>query len=696
MHRYPLMLLLLKAAAFSLTVFFLGMLYWSFTLQEDHLINIRSDLAKIKYDLLENRESLQDIARKIDQAPPMISKEEPLKNGDESLPSSHLNLLTPDPFMQTTLAEILPKGFSPQGTFQQATYGKPDNLNPFSAWREINNWISLCSIATARSHTGFYEKYAPYMALSIEEKPIEGKDYPEFHIHLRKGVYFEPLEARFFPGLALAPHFLKRHPVTADDFKFYFDTLMNPSNQEPGAVAIRTYLGDIEQFRVIDPEHFVVRWKAHTVTLANGTTTERIKYIARMWTGALRPLARFVYQYFADGTKIVENDSDPDTYRKNTVFAQNFSRHFAKNVIPSCGPWIFDGMTDREIRFRRNPSFFMPKAALADAQIISFRNSPDSIWQDFKAGLLDNYVLPPDQEVEFSDFLKSQNYLDQKAKGQEIKLLKYLNRSFSWIGWNQENPLFTSKKVRRALTQSIDRKRIINEYLSGNAVEIHGPFFVLSNATNPAIKPWPYDPIRAKKILAEEGWSDIDGDGILEKTIDGKIVKFSFSLSYFVKNPTTKATAEFVADSLKKVGIDCRPKGLDLPDLSSSLDDKSFEALTLAWALGTPPEDPRQLWHSSQAALRGSSNVVSFVNREADAIIDALDYEYDPEKRLKLYHQFDAIMHEEQPYTFLYTPLVKFIYRSRLQNVFLPIDRQDLIPGANVTEPDSSLFWIKE
>jgi peptide/nickel transport system substrate-binding protein len=72
-----------------------------------------------------------------------------------------------------------------------------------------------------------------------------------------------------------------------------------------------------------------------------------------------------------------------------------------------------------------------------------------------------------------------------------------------------------------------------------------------------------------------------------------------------------------------------------------------------------------------------------------------LTYEYDPEKRKKLYHQFNAIIHQEAPYTFLYVPRLTLLYREYLQNVFLPIDRQDILPGANVAEPEPTIFWIK-
>ncbi|MCB1149423.1 MAG: permease, partial [Chlamydiia bacterium] len=145
---------------------------------------------------------------------------------------------------------------------------------------------------------------------------------------------------------------------------------------------------------------------------------------------------------------------------------------------------------------------------------------------------------------------------------------------------------------------------------------------------------------------------------------------------------------------LKEIGIDVRLNGLDLSDLSRETDDKSFDALFMAWALGTPPDDPRQLWYSTGADQKGSSNLVSFRNSEVDRIIDALDFEYDPEKRLELYHRFHQIIHEEQPYTFIHIPKATLVYRTYVNGVFIPADRQDLIPGADVSEPQTDGFWL--
>jgi peptide/nickel transport system substrate-binding protein len=200
--------------------------------------------------------------------------------------------------------------------------------------------------------------------------------------------------------------------------------------------------------------------------------------------------------------------------------------------------------------------------------------------------------------------------------------------------------------------------------------------------------------LQAKHLLEEEGWYDRSGNGVIEKEINGEIVPFVFKLTYYVKNPTTKSICEYISTALKDVGIKCLLNGVDIADLSASMDDKSFDAYYLGWVLGAPPEDIRQIWYSKGAKEKGSSNSIGFSNPEVDKLVEALEFEDNVEKRNQLYHRFDAIIHEEAPYTFLFTPKIAMLYRENVHNVFLPIDRQDLVPGADVAEPDSSIFWL--
>lgn len=692
MKKEPLGLYILRFVVNIGLFIFLVMLYWSYTLIEHDLRAIRNEINQLKSELL----SLKDRPQTESSQNPAPSQAQNTLSSRVHIDPSLPNLLQEDPFYATTLPKLLGPDFKRSGTFHGAVLGKPDNLHPFSNWAQVSAWLGQCTVSVARQKFGIYETLSPDMALKMEERKNKNTGKTEFWIHLRDGVYWQPLRNDWFSeDLHLAPHFFKKHQVTAADFKFYLDAILNPYVQETGAIALRNYFEDIENVEVIDNLTFIVRWKGIEVKDSNGDVQHKLKYVTKLLTGGLRPLASFVYQYFPDGKKIVSDDASADTYRTNSVWAQNFAHHWAKNIIVGCGPWIFDGMSDRQIKFRRNPDHYFPYDVLANASEVQLKDSLDAMWQEFKSNRLDTYQIRPDQFLELQEFLKSPAYLAQKASGAAIHQLEYLARSYAYIGWNEAKPYFKSKTVRQALTMAIDRRRIIEQNLNGLGIEITGPFFYNSNSYDSAIAPWPFDPQKARRLLEAEGWYDQDGDGILDKFIDGKWVPFRFRLTYYVKNPTGKAICEYIATALKEIGIDCLLQGVDIADLTAVFEEKSFDAINLAWQLGTPPENPKQLWYSTGAKEKGSSNSIGFANAEIDKIIDALDYESDPEKRTALYHRFDAIIHEEAPYTFLYTPKAVLLYRDYVQNMFIPSERQDLIPGANVSEPDSSILWLR-
>ncbi len=682
---------------FGLGLFaFMVMLYWSSVLVEQNLKFMQGDLLQIKNDLLAMRSDVDKVRTDI-----LKSLLERASTADhlpfpQKPPITSVNLLTPDPFYTTTLPNLLGSHFKPHGIRKEASIGKPQNLHPFSNWSQVASWNSLCTLALVGQEVGHYETFTPEMALSMELRHTTD-GLPEYWLLLRHDVFWQPLNPNHFSAdVELAPFFLRKHQVTAHDFKFYYDAIMNPHVEEESAVALRNYFNDIEEMRVIDDFTLVVRWKTKKIKEENGKESRKMKYLSKSFTGSLRPLARFVYQYFSDGSKIVADDSDPNIYQTNPIWAQNFSHHWASHVIVSCGPWLFDGMTDREIRFKRNADYYEPYAALVDTYEIKFRDSPDAIWEDFKSGSLDLLDIPPNLLSEFDQFLQSAPYQKQSQQGLGVKRLDYLARSYAYIGWNETHPLFNSRTVRQALTMAIDRERIIRQNLNGMGFQTTGTFFPLSPSYDSNLKPYPFDLDQARQLLQKEGWYDSNGDGIIDKLIDGKQVPFRFTLTYYVKNPTTKAICDYIATNLKEIGIDCNPNGVDMADLSATFEDKNFDALFLGWALGTPPEDPKQIWYSAGAKEKGSSNAIGFANAEVDHLIEQLEYEDDINKRIELYHRFDALIDEEAPYVFLYTPKTALIYRDYLQNVFIPADRKDLIPGANVGEPVPSIFWIRE
>lgn len=665
----------------------LGMVYWSTLLLEENVNKIRVELSDLKTDINLLRQDLLRAPRRESAADTKATR----PHIDPSLP----NMMTVDKFYTDALPKMLPANFKPQGTLRTAEVGRPANLHPFNNLVPAPILNDLVSGAVANLEFGKFETLSEGMAIKMEERVNPKSGAPEYWVHLREGLYWQPLRQEFFgDSFQIAPFFKERHPVTSEDFKLYIDAILNPHNQLTGALAARTVYDSIEEIEVVDPLTFIVRWKTHEVEGPDGHKENKIIYLSRFLTGGLRPLASFVYKYFPNGKKIIADDSAPDTYRTNSVWAQNFTEHWSKQILICCGPWFFDSISDTQIKLVRNPDFYNPLAVLSEAMVVYFKDSPDAALQAFKANQIDVYNVPSNKIAEMRDFMKSNKYKEQAAKGAGIEELHYIARLYFFIAWNEANELFKSTKVREALTMAIDRKRIVDQIYNGMAIQTNGTFYIYSKERDPNIQPWPYDPQQAKQYLEEEGWFDSDGDGILDKVINGKKTPFQFTLNYFVKDPLRKAVCEFIATSLKEIGIQCFINGVDTADYTALFDDKSFEGLMMGWVFGTPPDNPKQLWYSAFAKQKGSSNIIGFENAEVDHIIEQLEYEYNSQKRTELYRRFDNIIHMEAPYTFLLTPKEILLYRSYVKNVFIPAERQDLIPNADVGEPFSSMYYI--
>lgn len=656
-----------------------AMFYWSSLLVEEDMKTLRLELKQLRADVSRLGQISQN-------APPSR-----LENASTS--TLYPNLLEEDPYFTKTLPEILGSDFQPSGILKQAIMGRPENLHPFNSFLDVGVLNRLCAVSVGNQKFGCYETLAPDMALRLELRPREDlPDVMEYWVHLRRNVYWQPLNPAHFPAsLELHPRFLEKHPVTAHDFKFFYDALMNPFMPEGRAASLRSYYLDIEEFRVIDDHTFVVRWKAHTDTKKKPS----VNYNSLNLTTGLIPLPRFVYQYFADGQKINTQDEALDHYQKDTIWAQNFSHHWAKNVIVSCGPYLFDGMGDEGVRLKRNPEYYQPSRVLLEGIHYCFKESVEGVWQDFKAGKLDLCKLPPDRLMEYETFLQTEEYARQEREGKGIESLNYTESAFYFIAWNMAKPLFSDLNVRKAMTLAIDRRRIIEQNLNEMAITLTGPLSPSSPSYNDGLVDYPFNPDEARKLLDEAGWIDMDGDGIRDKMLGGKRVAFSFNLYYFVKSLSNKVIAEYIASALKEIGVDVQLKGVDITDLSRQLDDKNFDAVFMGISLGSPPENTRVLWHSLGAQEKGSMNAVGFADPEVDEIIEALDYEYNKNERITLYHKFHQLIHEQAPYTFLYAPKTRLIYRNYVRNIFIPSDRQDLIPGANVPEPSLDVVWIE-
>jgi peptide/nickel transport system substrate-binding protein len=232
-----------------------------------------------------------------------------------------------------------------------------------------------------------------------------------------------------------------------------------------------------------------------------------------------------------------------------------------------------------------------------------------------------------------------------------LKTYSQPSLGYTYIGYNLKNDLFRDRRIRLAITHAINREEIVQYVLYGLGTVASGPFPNHLWYSNPNVKPFSFDPPKARALLAEAGWKDTDGDGILDK--EGK--PFRFKLITNSGNDTRKDVGVLVQRQLREVGIDVNFELYEWSVfLKNFINAKHFDACILGWGLSVDP-DAYEIWHSSQ--IEKGFNFVSYQNPELDRLWEDGRREYDLEKRKQIYWRIHQLIAEDQPYTFLYVPL---------------------------------------
>jgi ABC-type transport system substrate-binding protein len=153
------------------------------------------------------------------------------------------------------------------------------------------------------------------------------------------------------------------------------------------------------------------------------------------------------------------------------------------------------------------------------------------------------------------------------------------------------------------------------------------------------------------KILRAAGWKDMDGDNILDKVIDGKKTKLSFTILEPGKDYVKYLT--LFKENAKAAGVEVNIKVIEWNAFIKLMEERKFDALRLAWGGGSMQWDPKQVWHSSSIENKGS-NFISYSNPTVDKLIDKARETMDDKKRIPILNEIYKTIAEDHPYVFLF------------------------------------------
>jgi len=214
------------------------------------------------------------------------------------------------------------------------------------------------------------------------------------------------------------------------------------------------------------------------------------------------------------------------------------------------------------------------------------------------------------------------------------------------------------------MAHAIDKHEIIEGVLLGLGQAAVGPYKPGTWWYHPDVRTYPFDPERAKALLAEAGWKLTRRDGMLER--DGK--PFSFTLRTNQGNLVRQQTAEIIQRRLRAVGIDVKIHIVEWAAfINTFLRKRDFEAIILGWGLGNDP-DQYDLWHSTKTGP-DELNHISYKNPRVDELLEAGRGTFDETRRKAIYGELQDIMAEEQPVVFLYVPEALPVVSSRVRGI---------------------------
>jgi peptide/nickel transport system substrate-binding protein len=270
------------------------------------------------------------------------------------------------------------------------------------------------------------------------------------------------------------------------------------------------------------------------------------------------------------------------------------------------------------------------------------------------------------------DFYENVPPADTQALQDEehLEVAIFPTYDFSMYGYNldpEKTTLFQDVKVRKALLYALDRQSLIDNIGLGYSVIAHGsqPTLSVAYAPDRITTQYNYDPAMATQLLSEAGWTDTDGDGIVDK--DG--VKMSFELMSNSGSATTEQYLAAIQEMWKAVGVEATPNLVDfgqvlVPALTTTFD---YEVVFVGFNWDATG-DQSAMFHTDSYGT--SFNFTKYSNPEVDALMDQANRELDEANRVELLIQANDLINEDLPVAVLWFRNDRDAYNIRMHNFF--------------------------
>jgi oligopeptide transport system substrate-binding protein len=308
----------------------------------------------------------------------------------------------------------------------------------------------------------------------------------------------------------------------------------------------------------------------------------------------------------------------------------------------------------QEIALAANPDYFDGAPRLSRVVFRIFAGEQrDLMFREFENGALEDTQIP---STGYRQILASRKYLHFKRP--MFSLRHY--------GLNTRVKPLDDRRVRQALVHAIDREGIVEEIFLGRHTLARGILPPGTLGYNPDLRGYPYDPARARDLLAQAGYPD--GRGLPPIPVWSS-----------VRGEDILREHERIRRDLEVVGVRAEFHYLtDWPQFSRQMAEQKLPVFLRAWFADVP--DPENFLYKLFYS-RSPRNYMGYANPAVDQLLTAARAAIDPPQRVELFRRAEELILADAPvipvwhYTYerLFQPYVRSVEVSGLGDPYFPL-----------------------
>jgi len=450
-------------------------------------------------------------------------------------------------------------------------------------------------------------------------------------------------------------------PITAKDVEFSLKMINVPKVDNGHLKPYFEFIKDIEIDKT-NPRKFTLKCGKPYMAMVNTLTS--LEVIPAYTYDPEGILKGFSLKQLTSKAKNLEKNADL------LKMAEQFNApKFQREVIVGSGPYTLESWeTNQRLVLKKKKDWWGD--ALRDVNHYFKADAEEIVYEVISDGTTAVVALKGekvdamnriDPRVFVEDLQNSSNFLDKFKPHTPPQFL------YSYLGMNTKHPKLRDLNTRKAMRHILDVEQYQETVFYGMAERVTSIVHPLqTKMLNKDIPLYKKDLEKAKAFLKAGGWKDSNGNGTVDKLIEGQLTELEIDFIYPNASKNSGRAVLMFQEYAKQVGIAVKIKPIEYSVFLDNLKNHNFEMYFGIWGASPLGSDPKQTWHTS--SYSSGTNFVGFGTPESDILIEKLRAEMDEDKRAEHYKTLQKMIDEECVYVFINATKNRVAIHNKFKN----------------------------